>query len=343
MKKVAIDTRMKGLEHAGIGRYVVNLARELEKSKKFTFSFLSQGGRHYSLKEQLLLPIIIARSGADLIHFPHFNAPLFCPKPFVVTIHDLIKHQSRGRATTTRWPLFYWLKYLFYLLVFKSAARRARAIIVPSQAVKKELLIRYRLAPEKVVVIYEAAAAAFKPKKTVKRQPFIIYTGSLYPHKNIERLVEAVRLIETPLKIVCRGSVFRERLEKKLRLSEKKNLVQFLGFVSDKELVKLYHQATALVQPSLMEGFDLTVIEAMAAGLPVIISDIPAHREIAGKAAIYFNPGDVNEMEAAIKRVINSPKIQRDLEQKGLQQAKRYAWSKTAQQTLKVYETCFGL
>ncbi len=349
MKKIVIDARMMGLEHAGIGRYIANLVREIKnlkfksprsgisaKYKNYEITFIQPKIEHYSLKEQLLMPLIIAQSGADLVHFPHFNVPLFCPRPFVVTIHDLIKHQSRGPATTTRWPLIYWLKYGAYCLIFRSAVRRARLIIVPSQAVKKELLTHYRLAPEKVVVTHEAAAEVFKPKKTAKREPFIVYTGSLYPHKNIERLIQAVRLIKVPLKIVCSRSVFTKRLAQKTN----SRLVEFLGFVSDRELVRLYQQATALVQPSLMEGFDLNVIEAMASGLPVVISDIPVHREIAGQAAVYFNPDDIQNMAAAIKRVLNSPQLRQSLLQKGLQQAKKYQWSKTAQQTLKVYETC---
>lgn len=339
MKKIVIDARMMGLEHAGIGRYVANLVGEL---KAHNFEFIQPKIRHYSFKEQLLMPFIIARSGADLIHFPHFNVPLFCPKPFVVTIHDLIKHQSRGLATTTRWPLIYWLKYRAYCLIFRSAVRRARLIIVPSQAVKKDLLSYYRLDPEKITVIYEGVSEAFKLNPPVGGQnskPFLIYTGSLYPHKNVERLIEAVRLIKVPLKIVCSRSVFTKRLAQKTN----SRLVEFLGFVSDRELVRLYQQATALVQPSLMEGFDLNVIEAMASGLAAVISDIPVHREIAGQAAVYFNPRDIKDIAAAIKRVLNSPQLRQSLRQKGLQQAKKYQWSKTAQETLEVYAHCLSL
>ena len=345
MKKIAIDARMMGLEHAGIGRYVENLVKELKKSKQLELVFLKSRARHYSLNEQLLMPFVISRSGADLIHFPHFNVPLFCPKPFVVTIHDLIKHQSRGSTTTTRLPLFYWLKYIAYLFVFWLAVKRAKKIIVPSQTVKKELLKRYRLPPEKVVVIYEGVSKEFiiHDSRFKIRKPFVIYTGSLYPHKNIERLIKAVLLIEVPLKIVCSRNVFSKRLEEKVRLLEAENLVEFLGFIPDKKLVSLYHQAIALVQPSLMEGFDLTVVEAMASGLPVIISDIPVHREIAGKAAVYFNPGDVNQMTEKIKLVIKDKKLRNNLIKKGLEKSKRYSWQKMAKETLKIYQSCLDL
>jgi len=344
MKKIAIDVRMMGLEHAGIGRYVENLVKELKKTKQFELIFLKSRARHYSFKEQLIMPFVIACSGADLIHFPHFNVPFFCFKPFVVTIHDLIKHQSRGLATTTRLPLFYWLKYTAYLFVFWLAVKRAKKIIVPSQAVKKELIKKYKLKSGKIVIIYEGASAAFQPRReALVKPPFVVYTGSLYPHKNIERLIKVIRSIEVPLKIVCSRNVFSKRLEKKVRLLKAENLVEFLGFIPDKKLVSLYHQASALIQPSLMEGFDLTVVEAMAAGLPVIISDIPVHREIAGEAAIFFNPCDVNQMTVAIKQVIQSPKLQKSLCQKGLKQVKQYQWSKTASQTIKVYENCIGL
>jgi len=382
MKKIGIDVRMMGLENAGIGRYIANLVREIKNEKLkiknwrlYLFvknktqisssteqlnnlTIIEVRARHYSLKEQFLIPWIVWQSKLDLVHFPHFNVPIFCPVPFVVTIHDLIKHKSRGFSTTTRFPLIYWLKYAVYLLVFGLAVKRAKKIIVPSEAVKKELIKRYKLSPDKVIVTYEGVGNKFQIsndklqieipnlkllKKYKIKKPFIIYTGSLYPHKNIERLIKAVKSLKLELVICCSRSVFLERMKKKIKGMKAEKLVKLPGFVSDEELVRLYREAIAFVQPSLMEGFDLTVIEAMAVGLSVVISDIPVHREIAGLAAVYFDPEEVEDMIEKIKTVIESKKLRNSLIEKGLERSKRYRWRQTAQETLKIYESCFGL
>lgn len=342
-KRVGIDARMMGLKHAGIGRYIENLAANLKKTKtsQLEIVLLQDGGCHYSWQEQIFLPWLIWRSGLDLVHFPHFNVPFLCPKPFVVTIHDLIKHRFRALSTTTRSPLVYGLKFLAYLLVFRLAVKRARKIIVPSQAVKKELLIHYRLNPAKIIVIHEAASSAFRPgRRQSYRPPLLVYTGSLYPHKNVDRLLRAVKSLPVNLAIVCARSIFWQRTKKKIKKMKLSRKVKLLGFVPDRKLVALYHRATAFVQPSLMEGFNLTAIEAMASGLAVIVSDIPVHREICGQAAVFFHPYDEKELAEKIKKVVGSVQLRRKVRQKGLRQAKKYSWSKTAQETLKVYENC---
>ena len=371
--KIGIDCRMMGLKHAGIGRYVENLVTEVLKmdkdneyvlftSKEFTQKPQFQGGNvklvateipHYSLKEQFLMPTLIAREKVDLMHFPHFNVPVFYRGRYIVTIHDLIKHASRGTATTTRNPLVYWLKYLGYKLVFGLAVLRASKILVPSQEVKSELANEYHLPLEKIVVSYEGVDEAIKsdlsPKSVLSKyqikSPFLLYVGSVYPHKNIERLIEAVKILIANYKlpitlvIVCGRSVFWERLQKTIRQMKAEKLVNLVGFVPNEELAVLYRQASAFVFPSLSEGFGLPGLEAMAQGTPVVASDIPVFREVYGVAAEYFNPLDSHDIAQKIKLVMADKKRREKLVEEGQRQVKKYSWEKMASETLLVYNS----
>lgn len=377
--KIVIDTRMYGLEHAGIGRYILNLVDQIEKIDKKNEYFLLLRKKyyrklkfknprfkkvlveipHYSFKEQFFLPGVLKKIKPDLVHFPHFNVPIFWQGKYVVTIHDLIKHQSRGMRTTTKLAPFYWLKYLAYQVNVFFAVKRAQKIMTPSKWWKKELVRRYHLKPEKIVVTYEGAGEFLKKKPTISgavalkkyavSKPFVIYTGSLYPHKNILRLVRAVIRLNKQderlsLVIACARDVFLERFKKEAEKIKGLDLVVLAGFVPDEELMALYQEAEAFVIPSLLEGFGLPGLEAMALGLPVIASDASCLPEIYSKAALYFDPLNVEDMAKKIERVIGNKKIREKLIEKGYQQVKKYSWQEMAEETLKIYhESRFSL
>jgi glycosyltransferase involved in cell wall biosynthesis len=395
--KIVIDARMYGLEHAGIGRYVSNLIREISYTphaiRQHQFILLVRKSKldevrkeigkkvrmvvadypHYSLQEQIALPLALAKLKPDLVHFPHFNVPVLWWGKQVVTIHDLIKHESRGKETTTRLTPFYWFKYLNYRFLVWLAVKRATRVIVPSNYWKKELVQKFKLKPDKIVVTYEGVSDKFKPlaishklsaeillKYKISR-PFIIYTGNLYPHKNVERLVQAIKLVnseqwsvvrkkspitnhQSPITLVvsCSRNIFHERFKKKVEEMRAEKYVNLVGFVPDEELVALYQEAEAFVLPTLLEGFGLIGLEAMATGLPVVCSDIPVLREIYQDAAIYFDPLDVDDMAEKIKRIIGSGEQRNKLKKQGLELVERYSWQKMAKQTLKVYKEVMG-
>lgn len=172
--RIVIDARLYGLENAGLGRYTTNLINELQKldrtneyfillRKKYfdRLNFVSNWKKvlvdinHYSLAEQIKLPKIINNLKPDLVHFLHFNAPVFYNGKFVVTIHDLLMHKQRGLEATTLTPSRYFFKRLGYGLVFAKAVKKAVKVIVPSQAVKDEICYYYKLNTQKVIVTYE--------------------------------------------------------------------------------------------------------------------------------------------------------------------------------------------
>ena len=172
--RIVIDARFYGLENAGLGRYTISLISELQKLdskneylvllRKKHFNQLNFNSNwkkvlvdinHYSLAEQIKLPKIIKDLKPDLVHFLHFNVPVFYKGKFIVTIHDLLMHKQRGKEATTLTPSRYFFKRLGYKFVFGNAVKKAVKVIVPSQSVKDEVCYYYKLNREKVIVTYE--------------------------------------------------------------------------------------------------------------------------------------------------------------------------------------------
>lgn len=368
--RIGIDARFWGLEHAGIGRYVIELIAALAREKNshqytiFVRSPLEKGIdlpanfrlipaniKHYSIEEQWLLPEIFARERLDLLHVPHFNVPLWYHKPFVVTIHDLLWHEVKGLSVTTLNPFAYLAKYLGYRLVVRHALRCAVRILVPTYAIRSKLVEEHEVASRKVVVTPEAPARVFKPMRSNSKvltryrlqEPFVIYTGSVYPHKNVYTVALAVKLLnESGLKftlaLASARSVFLDRFLERLYEVGADRFVRILGFVPDHELALIYASATALIQPSPSEGFGLTGLEAMATGLPVIAADTQVFKEVYGDAALYVDPQSPDKFRDAFTRVMSEPEVAKRLKVKGLRRAKLYSWRTLAKKTLKVYE-----
>ena len=366
--KIGIDARLYGLSHSGIGRYVMELVHwltKLDHNNQYVLFTRSQNSqdlpsqrnvkkviadiRHYTLKEQLQLPGLIRRESLDIIHFPHFNVPLLLPVPFLVTIHDLLWHQVIGYKVTTLNPLTYSAKYLAYRATVKSAVKRSRLIFTPSKWVKSQILKRFHVKPQKIVVTYEGVGRAFK-QTTAKKQsfkikkPFIVYTGSLYPHKNVNTLIKALMLLnrkslkKTSLALVSAPSIFTSKTKRLVSRLGQNDYVTFTGFLPDQALRSLYQEAAALVQPSTSEGFGLTGLESMAAGTPVISSKAGSLPEIYEEAALYFNPQDEKDLSEKIRRLVSDSKLRDGLIDAGIKQSKEYSWKKMAQQTLAMYQ-----
>ncbi len=371
--RIAIDCRFWGTKHTGLGRYTENLVLnllEIDKVNRY-FLFVSENNEtmkqcnkatvlplntpHYSLKEQIIIPKILKEINPDLVHFPHFNVPILNNFPYLITIHDLIKHYSKGKETTTRNSWIYLLKYWGYKTVFTQAVGKAKKIIVPSKFVKRGLLKNYLLAEDKIEVIYEgvdnklkAQSSKLKAKsqkskllnKYKIRRPYLLYVGNVYPHKNIRRLILAVKKINQTLIIVCSRDVFYQRLQQVVKEFKAEKFVKLTGYVTDKELNVLYAQAKAFINPSLMEGFGLPGLEAMQAGCPVVCSQIPTFKEVYDQAVVYFNPKNIDDIAEKILKVINfSDKERKELIKKGKNQASKYSWQKCAQETLQLYQS----
>jgi glycosyltransferase involved in cell wall biosynthesis len=371
MKHIVIDARLYGPKHTGIGRYTKNLLEFLAKQPNFSkfkftliiykdleteikkdlgddFNYVTTNIRHYSVAEQFLLPFVLYRLKPDLVHFTHFNKPLFYFGKSVVTIHDLIKHFFKGRLNTTRNASIYWIKHFFYM-VLTDIVIKTNDIIVPSDFWRDYLIENFHVRPEKITTTHEAVDPNFISKinqieelpsaSLINKKPYLIYTGNLYPHKNVQVIIEALRqLPHVKLKIICARNFFTEKVEKLVSKYKLKNQVEFLGYIPDQEFKEIYTNALALVHPSLMEGFSLTGLEAMALNCPVISSNASCLPEIYQDSVLYFDPNNSQDLINQINKLKNSPELREKLIKLGQLQVNKYSWESTAKKTFTVYK-----
>ncbi|MDD2730663.1 MAG: glycosyltransferase family 1 protein [Candidatus Portnoybacteria bacterium] len=357
---IGIDARFFGPRAKGLGRYTEKLIAELEKQDSVNdyviflrqpeflryqpanprFKKVLADWRWYSLAEQIFMPLAIARQKVDLMHFPHFNVPIFWRGPFVVTVHDLILRHFSTRRASTLGPLSYWFKYQIYKIVIKSAVKRAAKIITISRFVKEDIMKSFNVPADRIAVIYEGAPAAESEKK-IKNRPvgrYLLYVGNAYPHKNLENLLAAFEILrrdyQPDLRLVLVGEedYFYRRLK-----ARAPNGVVFAGFASDRELAEIYQRAGVYVFPSLCEGFGLPPLEAMACGVPVAAAKATCLPEVLGEAAVYFDPKDANDMASKIAGILKNNQLRQTLKEKGLAQIKKYSWEKMACQTMEIY------
>jgi glycosyltransferase involved in cell wall biosynthesis len=356
MKTIGIDCRLAGDKHAGIGRYIEELVKRVVKDTSIQWvlffselnqiSIPKQGNikiviapvRHYSVAEQIKMPGIFAKENLDLLHVPHFNVPLLYSGPFIITIHDLLWHTQSNAGATTLSPLVHGIKYRAYKFVTHYAVHHATKIIVPAETVKEDILRLFpKLQNEKIVVTYEGVNEKFQNPDT-KIQPnskILFYTGSLYPHKNLMVVVLALKqLPEYQLYISSSRTVFGDQFLEQVKSAGVEDRVRHLGRLSDDELIEQYQKSFALVQPSLSEGFGLTGVEAMAAGLPVIASDIPIFQEIYQDACVFFDPKKIDSFVSAVRRLEND---QEKMSIRGQEVASQYSWDTMATETLQIY------
>jgi len=315
----------------------------------------------YTLEEQIKMPQKVRAQNLDIMHYPHFNVPIMARTRFIITIHDLILLEHPTTRATTLGPLKYKLKFAGYKKVISQGLRRAEKIIAVSEYTKKSILKYFpKTDTNKIHVIHEAASElaqedATDPTKDMEflnsrgiRRPFLLYVGNSYPHKNLQALARAFKKIlqikpNLQLVLVGQENYFSKRLEKETRALglEIPKQVNFTGFIPDKDLPKLFRQASLYVFPSLLEGFGLPPLEAMNFGLPVASSNSSCLPETLGSAAIYFNPKDIDDMTRVIIQGLDNQNLRKTLAQAGKLQVAKYSWEKMAKETLEIYKRAY--
>ncbi|EKD66217.1 MAG: glycosyl transferase, group 1 [uncultured bacterium (gcode 4)] len=365
--KIWIDCRMYSTHFTGIWRYVYELVSYLEShdTKNEYVLFFNEphfsnynvpsvrfkkvliNAKHYSYKEQTIFLYKLYKEKLDLMHFTHFNAPLFYFRPSIVTIHDLTLSFYPGKKMTKHHHR------LAYNLTIKNITKRAVKIIAVSAHTKKDIIEILNVPEEKIEVVYEwinksdffeASADEIEKLKLNfnLKKDYIFYVGVLREHKNLLRLIKAYSELlkeweDIDLVIAWKEDVYLEVRNTIINEKLQKN-VHLLGFVSEYDLNVLYSGARAMIYPSLYEGFWLPVLEAMAHSVPVACSNISSLPEIAGENwAVLFNPLSIESIKSGIKEVINNKTLRKRLIENWLKRINDFSWEKMWEQILNLY------
>jgi len=367
--RIGIDARMMTPKATrGIGRYIEELIRALlAVAPEHRYVLVTPRAIHpfsshpsvetvvanipwYGLREQLRMPGVLRSLKADVLHVPHWNVPLLTGGPLVITLHDLLlRHEPMSARISTRHPTVAALKRFGFRVTLATALRKAGKILVPTKFVADDLAHFYPWATEKVVITGEGMTKheRFTPPSD-HRPPgsrYLFYIGSAYPHKGLDLLIDAWQDLELQhpdlrLKIAGADDVFMQRLKQEAR-RRKLARVEFLGFVKEEDLYRLYRDATAFVYPSRFEGFGLQPLEAIQAGCPVVSSEAASLPEVLGSdAAFFFQSGSRTDILRAIDAVLRDPMAAREKTARALPLLRaRHDWMKTAERTLAVYSS----
>ena len=286
--------------------------------------------------ELVATSVVASRRRADLLHSPATLGPMKTTMPAVLTIHDTL-YWSHPELMST--PLYTgpvkWME--------TRAARNAAHVITDSEASAVDIRKYLHVPPDRLHVVPLAATPV--PARVAEQPPtgdvVLLASGQRRPHKNWEGLIEALALHRAggpsaPGHHRRPGRRPAAPVVDRLGLGDH---VELRGWVSEDELAALYREATAMVLPSFVEGFGLPVLEALQAGVPVLCSDIAAHREIAGDAAVWFDPHDRASIAAAVRTATTDPDRMARLRVEGPERARLFSWQRVADETLAVFRT----
>jgi glycosyltransferase involved in cell wall biosynthesis len=356
---LVVDSRM--INSSGIGVYLKSIIPFLSREYKLKLlgnqeelrplldlpntSFIAAQSPVYTLREQLELKRLVP--SCDIFWSPHYNVPLLpiAARKRVVTIHD-VYHLAYQHTLSLP-------QKVYANALIRAAAFLSARVITVSDFSKKEILKYCSIKPEAITTIHNGVdTERFMPQKQAAgknqqdKSPYLLFVGNVKPHKNLVTLLQAfAHLLEQgfdlDLWIVGKKEGFitgDTQIEGILAGSAAlRQRVVFTGYVGDDALPRLYHDAAALVFPSLYEGFGLPPLEAMAGGCPVVASSAASIPEICGDAALYFDPQDYLSLTEKLKEVLNSSTKREELINKGYSKAATYTWQAAAAQHIELF------
>jgi glycosyltransferase involved in cell wall biosynthesis len=369
--RIAIDIRK--INQFGIGTYIWNLIRNLgdvDKANEYlligserNFQELGPLPPNYRLllqpeedsvwRDHVVLPMALRQHAVDIVHVTHHDSPMAVPTRLVVTIHDCV-HVLFPPENLSRFR-----NYRRYLHT-KRVVNRANKVITVSDSTKDDLISIFNLPPSKISVIHNAlddrftlTTAADDPAKVLERyqlkDPFILYSGRIRPHKNLHRLIEAFAVLKNELgstgplrnlKLIIIGDELSQHQYLRLTVisSGVQQDVRFFGFVPYPVLRVFYQSAAMFAFPSLYEGFGLPPLEAMANRTAVLASNTSSLPEVLEDAALLVNPENVFEIARGMKTILLDDDARQRLIEKGVRQVTKFSWKLAAKRVVETYE-----
>lgn len=360
---IAVDLRALVPNETGIGVYTRSLLLELAGRDGFRYTGLAHRPPREAeelaaagiateqeaaplgvIWQQLRLPRRLARGDFDLLWSPLITLPLRCPVPSVATVHDL---------TTLLLPEVHRLKVKWSILPFlRSSLEKADRLVTISQASARDIAFHFPQAARKVRVVYPGIDPEFRPgtpeeiaeirRELGAPEGYVLYVGTLEPRKNVGAILDAWESLHEedphvpPLVLAgAYGWGSRHLVQRTEALAAKG--VRSLGHVDRAHLVRVFQGARVFVYPSLYEGFGLPPAEAMACGIPAVVSDASSLPEVVGNAGIRAPQGDTGALAAAIREILQEPGRAAELAARGLERAGRFRWDRAAQEMEEVF------
>lgn len=373
---IGIDCRFIQDKFHGIGRYTYQLLSHLcalegehrvvafvDRSlpnMRFPLDALADHGRLtlwpikvplYHPSELTAWPRLLRAAPVDVLHVPYFWSPLALPCPLVTTIHDMIFDRHPEYMPQPHLRAVYWLGS-------RAAIRRSRRIIAVSEATRADIVAYGGGEAGRVCVVPEGVEPSFAPVRDGAAlrairaryglpERYVLALGARRPHKNIARLVEAFATIagELPHALVLAGEIdprFDNAPSPLVRRLRAEGRLVETGFVAEQDLPALYSLAELFVQPSIIEGFGLPVLEAMACGCAVACADSSSLPEVAGDDALLFDPRDSAAIATVLRAALAAPAMRADLARRGVARAAGFSWERAARETFAVYTAAAG-
>lgn len=369
MKKISLEIQWAVGQKTGIGWYIYNITKELQKNNKNNYigEFINFNKKYdvkkeldfdINLKENRIMPYkvysfltqklkinhnLLLGTKSEIYHFFNFIIPKNIKGKVINTIHDTVflsAPETMGHRKKIE--------------DYRYGAEKSDLIITISESAKKDIIKNLNVPEKKIRIVTPgidlksySKQITFEERKKIREKyklpsDYILYLGTLEPRKNIERIIrsflEYKKMSNTNIKLVLAGGK-GWKYEKIMNLvnQNSKNII-ITGYIDEKDKIAFYKMAKIFVFPSLYEGFGIPVLEAMACGVPVITSNVSSLPEVGGDAALLVNPLDEKEIMLGYQKILTDDILREKMIQKGFEQAKKFQWKESAKQLEKIYE-----